>query len=85
MLIIAAIAYLTWSLLSEDKESIRKILLLTFLLGVVILILVHLSLRTLKNRVERLEKKNFKRCFKQTLVTDYFGHEMDEEEFSILK
>jgi hypothetical protein len=85
MLILVAIAYFTWSLLLEEKDIIKKILALVFLVGLLILILVYLSLNMIKYRVARLEKKNFKRSFKQTLMTDYFDHDMDEDEYSLIK
>jgi drug/metabolite transporter (DMT)-like permease len=63
VLLIAAIAYVSWSLLAEDKETVKKILLLTFLVAALLILLVYLSLKTLKHRVSRLERWNFKRNY----------------------
>ncbi len=83
ILILGIIAYFSWSLLNEEKETVKKILLVVFLIGVFILLLVYLSMSTLKYRITRLERQTFKRNFKQTLVTDYFGRDMDEEEYPL--
>ena len=84
VLLIAAIAYISWSLLAEEKETVKKIFLLTFLVAALLILLVYLSLKTLKHRVSRLERWNFKRNYRQTLLTDYFGEEMEEEDYSLL-
>ena len=79
--ILAIIGYFTVSLLNEEKEIVKKILLVVFLFGVFILLLVYISIGTVKYRLTRLERQTFKRNFKQTLVTDYFAKDMDEEEY----
>jgi multisubunit Na+/H+ antiporter MnhC subunit len=84
MLLLAAVAYITYDLLLEEKQTVKKILLLMFLLGSAIVLLVYLTVRTIKDRISRLERWNFKRNYKQTLVTDFFEKEMDEEEYRLL-
>jgi len=82
--LIAVTAYLTWSLLQEEKDTVKKLILLIFAIAILIVLLIYLSLSILKYRVNRLEKKFFGRSLKQTLLTDYLNHEMDED-YTLLK
>jgi len=82
--LIAVTAYLTWSLLQEEKDTVKKLILLIFAVAILIVLLIFLSLSILKYRVNRLEKKTFGRSWKQTLLTDYLNQEMDED-YTLLK
>jgi len=84
--LIVLIGYLTYSILHDEKNLAKRMILLIFCLGFLILLLVYLTFDPLKNRVNRLERKVFRRNWKQTLLSDYFGHDMEEEEdFTLLK
>ena len=53
-----AIVYCSWSLLSEDKEIVRKLVFLIFLVGLFILALVYNSINHLGFQVSRLERRS---------------------------
>jgi len=50
-----AICYLGWSLLQEEKEILRRVVLLIALVGLFTLTLLYSSFDLLRSRVENLE------------------------------
>ena len=59
IVIAAAITCVAYNLLQEEGIIIRKLVILIFLVGLLILCLVYLTIDPLKSRVNTLEVKSF--------------------------
>jgi len=56
VLVAAATVYFSWSLFQEDKDTIRKLVFLIFLVGLSVLTLLQLSLDLLRSRIQNIEE-----------------------------